>query len=166
MSAKQYSQTKHKTLWVSNSIIKHTEYQMILQNQTSNPYQLHILSHSHGKNVHPPFNSSIFWLVDCQYRMQFKTLSWYLRLATLLQSPSPFSLEIRRIAINLLYFPCPHSDYLSPNLIRVHRDNSNLGFLRRHCWSVRYLSCWELFSSESLMVVSLTSVYQNFHTRP
>jgi len=48
-------------------------------------------------------------------------------------------LEITRIAINLLYFPCALSDYHFHNLVPVQRHNAHHGFVKRHYCSIQYL---------------------------
>ena len=69
---------------------------------------------------------------------------------------------ITTIAINLLYFPCGLSDYLSHNLMLVQRQTFHLGFVRRSNISVAE-GYYELKAS---WFANLTLVYQNFHTKP
>ena len=84
-----------------------------------------------GKTVYILFNRPIFWLLDGQNRTRLKWASWYLRLSTPPECPSPFTRAITRTAINPLYFSCQLGDYLSHNLVSVQRPNSDLGFVRR-----------------------------------
>ena len=91
---------------------------------------------------HLLFNRPIFWLLDGQNRTRLRWASWYLPLSTPPECPTPFTRAITRTAINPLYFSCTLSDYLSHDLALVQRHNSDLGFVRGHCWSVGYLGCW------------------------
>ena len=118
-----------------------------------------------GKTVYLLFNRPIFWLLDGQNRTRLKWASWYLRLSTPPECPSPFMRAITRTAINLHYFSCTLGDYLSYNLVLVQRQLQS--WVCEEALLVggifRLLST---FATGSLMVANLTLAYQNFHTKP
>ena len=83
----------------------------------------------------------IFCLLDGQNRTRLKSASWCLCLSAPPECPHLLRRQITRTTINPLNFSCTLSDYLSHNLVPVQRHNSDLGFVRRHCWSVGYFGC-------------------------
>ena len=102
-----------------------------------------------GRTIYLLFNHPIFWLLDGQNMTLLNRRYSNHRLLTLPQCPSPFMLAITKMPTKLPHFPCTLSDYLSHNLGSFQRNNSHLGLVRRHCWSVRYLGCGRLLRAEA-----------------
>ena len=118
-----------------------------------------------GKTVYLLLNRPISWLLDYQNRTRIKRSGCNLCHSTLLQCPSPFMPAMTRKVTNLLYFPATPGDYLPHDLVPFQRHNSHLKFVRRHRWSVRYLSCRALLWVASFLIACLRFVNQNFDTK-
>ena len=109
-------------------------------NQTV-PSQPTSCSDRRGKTVYQLFNRSIFWLLDGQNRTHLNRSFYNHRLATPAQYHPWVTVAITTRSTNLLNFTCAIGDDLSHYPVLIQRYNAYFGFLRRHCWSVRYLGC-------------------------
>jgi len=119
-----------------------------------------------GKTVYRLFNRPLCLQLHDQNRTRLKSSGYKLLLSTLLECLSSFVPAKTRKVTNLLYSPSTPGDYLSHDLVTIHKDNSYLKFVRSHRRSVQYLTCRGLLSVASFMIAPLRFVNRNFHTKP
>ena len=94
-----------------------------------------------GRTVYLLFNRLIFWLLEGQNRTQLNRSFCNHRLATPARCHPCVTVAITIRSTNLLYLTFAIGHDLSHYPVVIQRYNAYLGFVRRHCWLVRYPGC-------------------------